>query len=508
MPKEKLSLIRRELLYQTNFIVSSYEELTESFLEKYLRIKNPYTNLEKTRQSFITKINHDVNSGNLKAENKPFKSKSEVPRYFKQFVKFISLKVLHLQHEPKTIYSNIYNYCNHQAEQIKSNIENLNTALKTLNTKEQKSIEENNNAGDNSDSEIHQIKIDIELIKHLLEQNNLTLEEIGLFLLNQEKISTIVRGKCISPQSYESLSNPWYTFHENEYLLQKRDWKELIFNFIWYFPYPIREEYFLSLNPNGLREELLNVITKEKLYKEIVAGISKHHLTNKKSKLIFDCINSYKDGYELSAAHLVPAIIEGLIYELCIELDIKQKSLKNQTAGLRAKLKMLSEKNSLDIFDYEFLMFIMTIYRNQMAHGGNLSDGEYQYIPVLLMLMLHRFINVIIHKIRTPLNIRLYYLNKINDYNDPNDFRRMYAVIFFVLEDKVAIPEIYNKDSEVNAAYSMLHTKSYISFIKNILDDEEITSLIDRVELIKILAKNKVKGIDFKMYNNKYLKTK
>jgi hypothetical protein len=497
MPKEKVSLIRRELLYQPNFITSSYEELTESFLEKYLRIKNPYTNLAKTRQSFITKINDDVNSGNLKAENKPFKSKSEVPHYFKQFVQFISLKVLHLKHEPKTIYSNIYNYCNLQAEQIKSNIENLNTDLKTLKNKEQKSTGVNK-AGDN-DIEIHQIKIDIALIKHLLEQNNSTLEEIGLFLLNQKKITTIVRTYCISPQFYESLPNSWYTFHENEYLLQKRDWKKLIFHFIQFFPYPIREDYFLSLNPTGMRTELLNVMSKEKLCNEILESTSKHHITNRKKAIISDCVNSYKDNHEIAAANLVPAIIEGLIYELCIELKIKDKGLINQKLGLGAKLKMLSEKNSMGIFDYEFLMFILTIYRNQMAHGVNLSSGEYQYIPILLMLMLHRFVNEIIHKINTPLNISLYYLNRIKSYKDSNDFRKMYDIMSYLMEEKV-IPPIYNKENEVKAVHSILHSQDFLNFIKKVLDNPEISATVDRKKIVEVLAKNKVKGIDFKKY--------
>jgi|GEM_PF-3472489 len=497
MPREKIGQIRSVILHAEDLLNCSYEDLARMFLARYLQIEHPFNDIDMIRKTFIEQVLLDIKNGNLKIDNSPFKKAEEVPTLFEKFIEFIVFKVLHLHYEPKAVYYKIYSECFRQTRTIHNNIKNLNNDIHSLKNKLKK-YKETSKSQNITPDDIQQTNTDIELAKHLLEQNESTLKEIGKFLIDKPTLNRIIFTKCLTPLFYRQDPPRFYNFHGNEKLLKKRDWKGLIYEFTKHFGSELTPEHFNSLNFEGLSTELSNLMTKKKLVNDIKTNVREHHITLKKEREITDCVNSYKDGYELSAAHLVPAIIEGLCHELCQELG-----LNSDKVGLRAKLKMVSERAYLDIFDYEFLIFMLTVYRNQMAHGGSLADGEYKYIPKLMMLALHRFTNHIIWNVGTPSNIRLFHLQQILKI-DINDFRRIDRTIqLLILLEKQKIPAFYNVEKEIEVLKSLLNSRTYISHIKNIYEDKDISPEINRIKLTMMLNKNGVKGIDFKKYAKK-----
>jgi hypothetical protein len=69
----------------------------------------------------------------------------------------------------------------------------------------------------------------------------------------------------------------------------------------------------------------------------------------------------------------VPQQIEGLLYDLAIEIGISPESLK--TSSITDKARFLYDKGDiLKEFDFEYFAFIFPVVRNRIAHGKKIDN--------------------------------------------------------------------------------------------------------------------------------------
>lgn len=121
------------------------------------------------------------------------------------------------------------------------------------------------------------------------------------------------------------------------------------------------------------------------------------HIT-KKGALIEHIIDRFKQHDYISLAFILPPFIEGTFHDICQTLGLKESL--NERAALNQLLQTLQKHTNA--IGMEYLLFIMPIRRNRIAHGRELY-ASYREIAVGFMLDLDLLISVATHS-SLPLN--------------------------------------------------------------------------------------------------------
>lgn len=108
------------------------------------------------------------------------------------------------------------------------------------------------------------------------------------------------------------------------------------------------------------------------LMDDIKKAVCTNHILQHKESILHKLLNFYlNDEWELFL-NICPQQIEGMLYNLALEIGIKEESLK--TSSITDKANFIFEKSKLfSEYDHEYFSFIFPIVRNRISHGQNLG---------------------------------------------------------------------------------------------------------------------------------------
>jgi len=110
------------------------------------------------------------------------------------------------------------------------------------------------------------------------------------------------------------------------------------------------------------------------LIKSIEETLNRNHLINKKKDILRKILATYKKRNWEVFINLCPQQIEGLLYDLCIEIGVKSTSLK--TSSITDKINFINDRSEVfNIQDYQYFAFVFPIIRNKIAHGFQLNEN-------------------------------------------------------------------------------------------------------------------------------------
>lgn len=122
----------------------------------------------------------------------------------------------------------------------------------------------------------------------------------------------------------------------------------------------------------------------DSVIENIKLRVNSNHLLNARKPLITDLLNLFKrKKYELFC-NVCPQLIEGLLYDYCLESGVKESALVNST--LVEKINYLNDSDDHRIrISYEYFAFKFPIIRNRIAHGKKVKEDLYLLSWTLLM---------------------------------------------------------------------------------------------------------------------------
>jgi len=113
--------------------------------------------------------------------------------------------------------------------------------------------------------------------------------------------------------------------------------------------------------------------TPKYLIKEIKESIDSNHILISRKSILNKLLKFYLKRDWETFANICPAQIEGLFFQLAVEVGVKAESMK--TSSITDKVENVWEKSEiLNEYDYEYFAFVFPIVRNKISHGQSLGD--------------------------------------------------------------------------------------------------------------------------------------
>ncbi|MBX2970565.1 MAG: hypothetical protein KF803_14440 [Cyclobacteriaceae bacterium] len=143
-------------------------------------------------------------------------------------------------------------------------------------------------------------------------------------------------------------------------------------------------EKIYRTDKNKFIKEVEKDVKVESVIENIKYRVNSNHLLNTRKPLVSDLLNLFKrKKYELFC-NVCPQLIEGLLYDYCLESGIKESALVNST--LVEKINYLNDNYDHNIkISYEYFAFKFPIIRNRIAHGKKVKEDLYLLSWILLM---------------------------------------------------------------------------------------------------------------------------
>jgi hypothetical protein len=454
-PKKKLSrlkqsdldegldrLLKGDLIYRCSF-----SQIAKHFLTPYFSIPTFSSDFTSIRNAYIEATSEDKKIEAKVLFEIPGLEPDPLPEEEQAFYQYICDRYLYLKKEPKESLANLY-------EDATKDIREIDARLIDI----QQKLDEITKANDAND-----IQEKKPVLYFFQEHNDKAKAEILRFMLHDIK----------------------------QYALRESYKGHLGLVFWWNVPYRYRG------NPNGYKPRLphdldnkfryLTLSSLEKLkvkyeedkpafYHDLERYIKKeetvfsignllgqNHILYGRGEIIDDALKTYESGGKIMFAHAVPTIIEGILHELCLQIDEKENDLLQK--GFQYKLDQLLPVFGVELY-YEYYSFRFRIIRNKIAHG-RLTKSDVDELADLMLLDLHQICKLTLST-KLQLNQKRFVIDELSKTMESPDYK--YLVQYLHLA-KVEVPEFYGLADKIEEVEKLPGTAGFWEFINKELDN-------------------------------------
>jgi hypothetical protein len=402
-----------------------FAQLSKNFLSEFLSV-------EPFKCSFQELRNDYLKESNVK----------DVPENEQAFHKFICKLYFNFEKEPKECLLEYYLKATEHLREIDDRLESIEKeAIAIKNAKDQKAIDER-----------------IPVLHYFKQHNIRAKQEIISFLKDGIK-------EKAENASYD-LSGP-FSFLMNRIPYQY-DWARESFR----VRYPgnfgnkllelskdelERLELLEKTNEAELIKELDGIIERDDTVFTIRELISKYHVLDVRSTILFEALDTYERGSKSIFANAIVLQIEGIFHDMCVELGADETDLLHET--LQPKLDRLVKDLGPEL-NYEYYAFRFRVVRNTVAHG-HAFDSSVLKQARLLLLDLENVCNLL-NNMKFPVNRKLFAIDSLikgKENQNPND------LIQYIFLDETLIPPFYCLDREIAQIDDMLKGQLFWDFL-------------------------------------------
>jgi hypothetical protein len=329
---------------------TSLKELSRTFLSYFLEYrKQNELNFEELRSSYIDKFNVE--------------SMLKTPDKEQDFYKHICKHYLFIEHnDSRQILHEVVNDVIADLNEVKLDRQKYESQLKKLKEKE---FED----GDNYEEK---------LIIHYIKKQDEAERQILQFITGSLKSYTH-KNRYVSPFRQGTLGGIGlrYSYSLNKMAYKKEYLSEIAYKVL---HVPVERYFQLEKVYRTDKKKFIKEVGKDIKVDDVLENIKfrvrTNHLLNTRKALITDLLQLFKrKKYELFS-NIAPQLIEGILYDYCLEKSIKESSLINST--LVQKIEMLNNIDDYNIkTSYEYFTFKFPIIRNRIAHGKKVKEDLY-----------------------------------------------------------------------------------------------------------------------------------
>lgn len=131
----------------------------------------------------------------------------------------------------------------------------------------------------------------------------------------------------------------------------------------------------------------------KKFISDIKKRITSNHILNDRSEILNQLLKFYSTKKLNIFINLIPQQIEGLLYDLALELGVKKETLKNSSVSEKAE----HIKRHMPMFNdyiFEYFHFVFPQIRNKIAHGMKIKE-DISNLSYSLLLDLNKLTELI-----------------------------------------------------------------------------------------------------------------
>lgn len=350
---------------QHDIFNATLKDLARSFLLYIIKSEDESIDFKNLRNRYLPYINQrEINS---------------VPKTEGDFYAFICRKYLHLEvNKSRNETFKIIGQVTRDLQEIQHDRQRYQEELTRLKERMKTKLMD----GDN-----YQVK----LLTHYIRKQDVAEAQVNSFIRERLKTYT-AKNRYFA--LFNANSNFLYGYHISKSSYKKEMLSEIMNKVLHvsvkrYF----QLETLYRTDKSSFLTEVAKDINVDTVMAEILKISTQHHLIHERNSLIADILALYKNiKYELFC-NITPQLIEGLLYDYCLENGIAESSLVNST--LVEKIDLLKAKEDYKIqLSYEYFTFVFPVIRNKVAHGKKLAD-DLEVLAWTLLLDLQYVINLL-----------------------------------------------------------------------------------------------------------------
>lgn len=237
---------------------------------------------------------------------------------------------------------------------------------------------------------------------------------------------------------------------------------------------PEYKDQFLDISKRYLYGKLPRFPEPNKLQK-LKNIIENNHIINRRKDILYKIIEAFENKEFLLVINILPLQIEGIFHDICQAYGIEEHLLS--ISSINNKLELLRKK-SINFYLFEYYSFKFPITRNQVAHG-ELVSGELELKATMLILDLIPVAEMSLDEM-IPINKKLKLIKNILDSNDLNSLLDIFK--YNLLDIK--IPEFYNIDDNY---LSLCDSNDFFEKIRNKIKSEKLYLPNNKDKLKKLM---------------------
>ncbi len=368
---------------------------------------------------------------------------------------------------------------------------------------------------DKNDSIISLISKDIEDINCTIQKYNSELEQLKEVKEGKRYKESLLKHYL---KKLENAKEQILQFVKDklEISVKKNKYKPILLNiFDWgmyhyhYFPETYKKEYLSSGLFHKLAEHSLhNFIGLIQLYKEkgddifwdeykkqvdlidlindVKLLLKCHHRLSERKDFIEQVLQLLSDGTLELFCNIMPLQIEGLVYDLCLEFDLKESDLF--TSSITDKVEILRKKDFLDDSYYEYFAFVFPIIRNRVAHGKKI-EKNFEHLSWELLLDF-KSICKLFSSTELPINAKLSLIKIADKSRSLDNLLSLHEVFKFQIDTFYSYEFNLIEELKNDLANKLTEENFNNAFDLKSLTDEEKHKIKDRIIAIKDLDIN------------------
>lgn len=230
-------------------------------------------------------------------------------------------------------------------------------------------------------------------------------------------------------------------------------------------------------------------ISKYDIIEDLEFKITDNHRLSERCDIISEALDAYTEKKYATFCHVIAIQIEGILFDLCLELGISERQIDK--LSLEKKLQLIKEKDETFLY-YEYFAYNFPIIRNTVAHGRLLNNEELEHLSDLLLLDLDCVCNLLFSK-SLPVNQILDSLDKFENSDHPD--KSSFAVIKYLYEyPDYDIQSIYSSTKNtIDDIDKYTHTQRFWNYIKQHISITNELSVLNGFEkVIKVINKKEI----------------
>jgi hypothetical protein len=395
---------------------------------------------------------------------------SETPNIENEFYKYICLKYLDLDKEPRDLLLALYRDASKDLLKITKNIEKCVNQIEKINQK-------------NKDKKIESEEgYEKGFFEHYRDLNASAKDEIIKFLISEEIYNLALKRSFINTYIPLDLLTG-YTYLNNAARYDPDNFSEISNKFLDLDLSESRKiKQLYKEDQDKFYQRTFQYIEDHNILEKVRERVESNHILNARKDIIMPALNAYVPNKQLFL-NLIPLQIEGLFYEYCLAVDVSEENL--QKASIGQKLDKIQGLNS-DFYDFEYFKFVFPVTRNRIAHGKLIAPEDIEKTAAFMLLDLADVTERIVTD-NLPINRILLALKRTQKELPCFDEDLIKIAFFMASENK--LPPFYNQNTLLQSMKSQFTEDRFFEIVKRISKIEDYVLICGLKKIISWLLK-------------------